>query len=157
MGIPRKSLRKKIWLGPRKKVGHRTATPSWLWGVARVLAAQSCPTLWDPMECNPPGPSVHGIFQTRILEWVAIPFSRGSSRPRDQTQVSSTAGRFFTVWTTGKSQWRHSVPGRSGYKLGWVISGQSCLNVAHGRWDVVSVRQELKLATDWFWFNYIAR
>ena len=49
---------------------------------------------------NPPGSSVCGIFQARILEWVAISFSRGSSQPRDQTQVSFIAGRFFTVWAT---------------------------------------------------------
>ena len=52
------------------------------------------------MDCSPPGSSVHGILQARILEWVAIPFSRGSSRPRDQTQVSCTAGGLFTVWAT---------------------------------------------------------
>ena len=50
--------------------------------------AQSCQTLGDPMDCSPPGSSVHGIFQARILEWVAIYFSRGSSPHRDQTQVS---------------------------------------------------------------------
>ena len=54
------------------------------------------------MDCNPPGSSVHGIFQARILEWIAILFSRGFSQPRDQTQVSHTAGRFFTVWATRK-------------------------------------------------------
>ena len=51
----------------------------------KVLVTQSYPTLWDPMDCNPPGSSVHGILQARILEWVAFPFSRGSSQPRDQT------------------------------------------------------------------------
>ena len=61
---------------------------------------KSCPTLGDPMDCSPPGSSVHGILQARILEWVAISFSRGSSRPRNQTQVSSIAGRFFTNWAT---------------------------------------------------------
>ena len=45
--------------------------------VTQVLVAQSCPTLCDPMDCSPPGSSVHGIFQARILEWVAISFSRG--------------------------------------------------------------------------------
>ena len=50
--------------------------------------AQSCPTLCDPMDCSPPGSSVHGIFQARILEWIAIPFSRGSSWPRNQTSTS---------------------------------------------------------------------
>ena len=48
---------------------------------------QSCQTLWDPMDYSPPGSSVQGILQTRILEWVAMPFSRGSSPPRDQTQI----------------------------------------------------------------------
>ena len=61
-----------------------------------MLVAQSC----DPMGCSLPGSSVHGIFQARILEWFAIPFSRESSWPRDWTQVSCTAGRFFTNCTT---------------------------------------------------------
>ena len=65
-----------------------------------VKVAQSCLTLCDPMDCNLPGSSVHGILQARILEWVAVPFSRGSSQPRDPTQISHNAGRFFTVWTT---------------------------------------------------------
>ena len=59
-----------------------------------VLVAQSCPTLCDPKNCSP---AVHGILQARILEEVAIPFSRGSSRPRDQTRASCIAGSFFTV------------------------------------------------------------
>ena len=63
----------------------------------KVLVTQSCPTLCNPMDCSPPGSSDHGIFQARILEWVAMPTSRGSCRPRDQTWVSCTAGRFFTI------------------------------------------------------------
>ena len=63
----------------------------------KVLVAQLNPTLCDPMDYSPPGFSVPGIFQARILEWVAIPFSRGPSCPRDQTQVSCIAGGFFTV------------------------------------------------------------
>ena len=59
-----------------------------------MLVAQLRPTL-----C-PPGSSVHGILQARIPEWVAMPFSRGSSWPKDQTRISHLAGRFFTVWTT---------------------------------------------------------
>ena len=51
----------------------------------KVLATQLCPTLCDPMDCSTPGSYVHGILQARILEWIAIPFSRGSSQPRDQT------------------------------------------------------------------------
>ena len=63
--------------------------------VVVVLVAQSCPTLCDPMDYSPSDPSVHGILQARILEWVAIPFFRGSSWPKDRTQVSHPAGRFF--------------------------------------------------------------
>ena len=59
--------------------------------------AQSCLTVCDPMDCNLPGSSIHGIFQARILEWVAISFSRRSSRPRDQTRVSRIVGGRFTI------------------------------------------------------------
>ena len=65
---------------------------------------QSCPTLCNPMDCSPPGSSLHGILQARVLEWIAISFSRGSSWPRDQTQVSCIAGRRFTLWATRESQ-----------------------------------------------------
>ena len=64
-----------------------------------VLVMQSCPTLCDPMDCSPLSSSVHGILQARVLEWIAIPFSRWSSLPRDRTQVScvsSTADWFLT-------------------------------------------------------------
>ena len=62
--------------------------------------AQSCLTLCDPMDYSLPGFSVHGIFQASVLERLAISFSRGSSWPRDQTQVSHIAGRHFTLWAT---------------------------------------------------------
>ena len=62
--------------------------------------AQSCPALCDPMDCSLPGSSVHGIFQTIVLEWIAISFSKGSSQPRDRTQVSCIVDRRFTVWAT---------------------------------------------------------
>ena len=63
------------------------------WPWSEVKVAQLCPTLCDPMDYT-----VHGILQARILEWVAVPFFRGSSQPRNRTQVSCTAGRFFTDW-----------------------------------------------------------
>ena len=66
-------------------------------GVCVCSIAQSCPTLCNVMDCSLPGSSVHGTLQARILEWVAIPSSRGSSQPRDRTQVTSIAGRFFTI------------------------------------------------------------
>ena len=65
-----------------------------------MLVAQSWLTFCDPTDCSPPGSSVYGILQARILEWVAIPFSRGSSRPRNWIWVSCIAGRFFTMWAT---------------------------------------------------------
>ena len=63
-----------------------------------MLVTQSCLTLCDPMDCSLPGSSVYGILQARILEWVAILFSRGHFWPRDWTWVSCIAGRFFTIW-----------------------------------------------------------
>ena len=70
----------------------------------KVLAAQSCPALCDPMDCSPPGSSAHGILQARILAWVAMSSSRASSRARDWTWVSCIAGTFFTVWATREAQ-----------------------------------------------------
>ena len=72
----------------------------WKWKWSRSV----CPTLCDPVDCSPPGSSVHGIFQARVLEWIAISFSRGSSWPRDWTQVSCIVDRRFTVWATDESQ-----------------------------------------------------
>ena len=69
------------------KQRNRTENPE------RVKAAQLCPTLCDPMDYT-----VHGILQARILEWVAFSFARGSSQPRDRTQVSLIAGGVFTSW-----------------------------------------------------------
>ena len=66
--------------------------------VCVVLVAQSCLTLCNSMDWSQVGSSIHGIFQARILEWIAIPCSRGSSRHRDRTQVSCIVGRFFTMW-----------------------------------------------------------
>ena len=60
------------------------------------LVAQSCPALCHPKDCSSPGSSFHGILQARILEWVSMPSSKGSSQPRDRTQVSPIAGGFFT-------------------------------------------------------------
>ena len=81
-----------------------------------VLVAQSCPTFHDPMNCSPQGFSVHGILQSRILEWVAIPFSRAFSQPRDQTWVfciapSEPPGKYVYIWHLFKtinwpSHWR---------------------------------------------------
>ena len=78
------------WLSPFHKLFR-------LWAPGSVSVTQSCPTLWDPMDCSPPGSSVHEILQARILEWIAIRFSRAPSWHTDQTQISHIAGRFFTI------------------------------------------------------------
>ena len=71
-----------------------------IWATSlNVKVTQSCPTLCDPMDY-----AVHGILQARILEWIAVPFSRGSSQPGDWTQVSHIADGFFTSWATNEAQ-----------------------------------------------------
>ena len=84
------------------------------WTIKKVESesdvTQSCPTLCDPMECSLPVSSVHGIFQTRILEWVVISFSRGSSQPRDWTLVSHIANRLFTIWATREAPKEGGAP-----------------------------------------------
>ena len=69
-------------------------------GVNLSEVAQSCLTLCDPVDCSPPGSSVHGILQARILEWVVMLFFRWSSWPRNRTQVSHNASRIFIIWAT---------------------------------------------------------
>ena len=73
---------------------------SWLLLLACAKSPQLCLILWDPMDGSPPGSSVHGILLARILELLALPFSRGSSHHRDWTQVSCIASGFFTIWAT---------------------------------------------------------
>ena len=70
----------------------------------KVLVAQSSPTLCNTVDYSPPGSLVHGLLQARILEWITIPFSRGSSWPREWTQVSCLSGGFFTIWATWEGQ-----------------------------------------------------
>ena len=100
----RRSLRVS-WEGPSGRgqcLGVRSCT--WLLAVL-CLVSQSCPVLCNSMDYSPPGSFVHGILQARILEWVAMPFSRGSSQPRDRTQVFCIAGgRFFIIWATKEAQ-----------------------------------------------------
>ena len=93
---------------------------------------QSCLTLCDPMDCSPPGSSVHGILQARILEWVAISFSRGSSQARDQTQVSRIAGRRFNLWATREAQKKVKVKSLSRVQLfvtPWIAAHQAPLSM----------------------------
>ena len=86
----------KSWGCTKSKLTTTTLPTSlWKW---------KCSTLYNPVDRSLPGSSVHGIVQSRILEWVAISFSRGSSRPRDQTWVSRIVDRRFTVWATREVQ-----------------------------------------------------
>ena len=83
---------------------------------------QSRPTLCDPVDCSPQDSSVHGILEARILEWVVMPFSRGSSRPRVQTHISCVsciAGWFFTCWATGEATCEVLAP--SIYFRKWIL------------------------------------
>ena len=77
-----------------------TQLSNWTESESEIEVAQSCPTLCGPVDYSPTGSSVHGILQARILEWVAISFSRGSSWPRDRTQVSCIVSRRFNIWAT---------------------------------------------------------
>ena len=114
---------------------ERGCTVKMLKGAADdVLVAQLYLILCNPMDYSLPGSSVHGILQSRILEWVAIPFSRGSSLPLDRTQDSCTAGRFFTVWDMRalKSQGRAPEGWRGGQHL------SPCLDISSTACQVFS-------------------
>ena len=76
------------------------------WQDSESEVVQLCPTLCDPMDCSLPHFSVRGIFQARVLEWVAISFPRGSSQSRDRTWVSCTVGRRFTICTREVISWQ---------------------------------------------------
>ena len=91
------------------------------------IVALSCPTLYNSLDWSPPGSSVHGILQERMQEWVAMPFSRGSSLPRDRTCISCVsciADGFFTCWNIRKAQsWGRSQQNYSSaqkHALGWL-------------------------------------
>ena len=87
-----------LWLWNKKKTSQAK-----MWNTYVCVCAQLCPTLWNPMDCSLPGFSIQGIFQTRILEWVAIPFSRGSSWLSGQTCVSC-------FYSTGRWTLYHWAP-----------------------------------------------
>ena len=83
-------------------IENRSNTQIYFTFCCNCLVAQLCSTLCNPLDCNPPGSSVHGILQTRILEWVAISFSRGPSQPRMKLSSPVLAGEFFTTEPAGK-------------------------------------------------------
>ena len=97
-------LQRNLYAGQEETVRTWCGTMDWFKigkGVQQgCIMSDSLQTCKVPMDCSPLGSSVHGILQARILEWVAIPFSKGSSWPRDQIWISCFAGRFFTIWAT---------------------------------------------------------
>ena len=110
------------------------------------LAGQSCPALCDPVDCSPPGSSVHGILQARILEWVALPSSRGSSQPRDQKPRSPAlwgdsfpseppekpVEAYSITWGSAVTRFAEgSVP--TSMRFSWASAGKSQLKKAGGR------------------------
>ena len=118
-------------------VGSRLSNTSnrfcqWNCRLVKVKVAQSCPTLCDPLDYT-----VHGILQARILEWVAVPFSRRSSQPRDRTQVSRMAGRFFTNWITREAQ---------EYWSGWPIPSPGIFPTRESNQDLLHHR---RILTSW--------
>ena len=96
------------WIVIFVSVGLTYESTVLFWLEWKLLVTQSHITLWDLMDCSPPGSSVHGILQARILELVAILFSRESSWCSNQTRISCIAGRFFAAWATKEdpSGWR---------------------------------------------------
>ena len=107
--LPNPGIKPEPLMSPALACGFLTTSGTWeaqfnsKWSEVSEVA-HSCPTLCNPMGYSLTGFAVHGIFQARVLEWVAISFSRGSSRPRDQTQVSCITGRHFTLWATREAQ-----------------------------------------------------
>ena len=89
----------------RLVAGKQLRAPSDSALCVKVLVSQSCLTICNPMDCSLPGSSVPGILKARILEWIAIPCPRGSSRPRVQTWVSCIIGRFFTICATREAHY----------------------------------------------------
>ena len=92
------------WKNPNELFGQLSTSSLYALVSSRFCCCcsvgKSEPTLCNTTDCSPPGSSVYGILQARILEWLVILFSKGSSQPRDRTQISCIAGRFFTVWAT---------------------------------------------------------
>ena len=99
---------------------------------AKVLVTQSCLTLCDAVDCSSPGTSVHEISQARTLEWVVMPFSRGSHQPRNQTLVSCTAGRFFTIWANREAH-KSLTHQPNNWQLPKKLCGSILQTISHSR------------------------
>ena len=113
-----------------------------------VVAVQLCPTLCNPMDYSPPGSSVHGILQTRIVGWVAMPSSRGPSQPRDQTPVSCIAGRFCTIWeiTSLHPKW---------IKMNLFTNTPLSTHERRKTWVAISLHKIVTLTKEWHEFRWV--
>ena len=130
------------------------------------LLVKSCLTLWDPMYCSPPGSSIHGISQERILEWVATSFSRGSSWARDQTHVSCIGRRVLYRWAIGdalKTLWQVSVScsimSNSLWPMDWSPPGSFVHGILQARkleWVAISFSRGSSRPRDWTQVSRIA-
>ena len=105
-----------------------------------VKVAQSCLTLCNPTNHSPPGSSVHGVLQARILQWIAMPFSRGSFWPRDRTQVSCIAGRFFTIWATRKAHVKFTLNGKRALNRYWPLGNDLYVDIFQRKYTYVRNR-----------------
>ena len=119
------------------------------------MHAQSCLTLCDPTDCSPPVSFVRGISQARILEWVAISFSRGSSPPKDQTMYPALAGRFFTtyilyirMYVELNSTRRKATRIKMGKRFEKMLHQRRCMSNKHmKRWPTPLVSREMYVKT----------
>ena len=115
------------------------------------LVAKSCPVLYDPLDCSPPGSSVHGILQERILVWVAMPSSRGSSQPRNWTCLSCITGGFLTLWATMEAPWYYLAAKLLKLLILELVLVRSCASVppVSSRWAGVGTGRTLGWADSW--------
>ena len=110
--------------------------------VSHVSHVQVFATPWTI--CSPPGSSVHGILPARIQEWVAIPFSRGSSWPKEQTWISGVTGRFFTIWATREALYFDYVENKLTKLAIDVVGAVGLLASCNGSLKLTSVMASLK-------------
>ena len=112
------------------------------------LVAQSCLTLCDPLDCSPPFPSVHGDSPGKNTGVGCMPSSRGSSQPKDLTQVSCTAGRFFTIWATRAAQeyWKAAYPYSRG--TSWCRNWTGVSNTTGGSFISWATREAHQVHTE---------
>ena len=121
----------------------REAWAAYVW--ACVSVTRLCPTLCGPKDYSSPGSSLHRILQTRMLEWVAIPFSRASSWPRLQTRVSHIAGRFITIWAIREAQdgWNYPYLRDNKHRFQILMASVDSLGFEHKPPDAISAIQYL--------------